>query len=364
MDKKPWWKRGLIGIILMALCAGSAMLGVGVYENYQMGRIPGLSFQEALEYTTKDNAEAVISVGTVKDGQISYTVYGENGEERVTKLHTYEIGSLTKTFTAAMIYQAVREEKVDMNGTIDRYLTLPEGKNYPTIEELLTHTSGYDAYYFESPMIGNFLSSRNSFYGITKEMVFDKAGKLRMDKESRGFVYSNYGYAVLGLVLEAVYDAEYTTLVNTFAQDKLGLHGTKISDQGGDLGNYWDWNGHDAYLPAGGVTSNMVDMLSYAQMQLEQNPCFAGCHNSLKAINASTEAYKAMGIYMDEIGMAWMIDRENGIIWHNGGTGAYNSYLGFHPEMGTAVVVLSNLPPDYRIPATVLGVKRLRELCS
>lgn len=60
--------------------------------------------------------------------------------------------------------------------------------------------------------------------------------------------------------------------------------------------------------------------------------------------------------------MAWIMDSENGIVWHNGGTGQYNSYLGFRPETGTAVVVLSSLAPSYRIPATVLGVKRLLEL--
>ncbi|MBR5109722.1 MAG: serine hydrolase [Clostridia bacterium] len=69
-----------------------------------------------------------------------------------------------------------------------------------------------------------------------------------------------------------------------------------------------------------------------------------------------------MGIHMDEIGMAWIIDRENGIVWHNGGTGHYNSYLGFDPEAGTAVVILSNLSPNDCIPATVLGIKLLQEL--
>ena len=58
----------------------------------------------------------------------------------------------------------------------------------------------------------------------------------------------------------------------------------------------------------------------------------------------------------------WIIDSKNNIIWHNGGTGNYNSYLGFNPETGTAVVVLSNLAPNYRVPATVLGVKLLLEL--
>ena len=84
--------------------------------------------------------------------------------------------------------------------------------------------------------------------------------------------------------------------------------------------------------------------------------------DSLKSINASTEMYKTMGIHMDEIGMSWILDSKNNIIWHNGGTGNYNSYLGFNPETGTAVVVLSNLAPNYRVPATVLGVKQLLEL--
>ena len=183
-----------------------------------------------------------------------------------------------------------------------------------------------------------------------------------MNKDNYGFTYSNFGYAVLGLVLEAVYDTDYTTLVNHFVQEELGLTDTKISDQSGDLGNYWDWKSDDAYLAAGAVTSDITDMLSYAQMQLSAHPYFAECHKSLQEINASTRDYETMGIYMDEIGMAWIIDTKNGIIWHNGGTGNYNSYLGFQPETGTAVVVLSNLAPSYRIPATVLGVKLLEEL--
>ncbi|MBR3099834.1 MAG: serine hydrolase [Clostridia bacterium] len=86
------------------------------------------------------------------------------------------------------------------------------------------------------------------------------------------------------------------------------------------------------------------------------------CHESRKTINASTESYLAMGIRMDGIGMAWILDNENGFIWHNGGTGHYNSYLGFCRETGTAVAVLSNLSPNDRIPATVLGIKKLQEL--
>lgn len=355
-------KRALITSVVIVVCAGVVMLGLSLYGKYRMRKIPALSFQEALAYTTKENDDAVITVGIIKGGQISYTVYGANGKELPQALHTYEIGSLTKTFTAAMISKAVREERIDIRETIDRYLPLPEGNAYPTIEELLTHTSGYQSEYFEIPMISNFFTGRNDFYGITREMLLRKAGELNLPEEEYPFSYSNYGYAVLGLVLEAVYERDYTTLMNAFLQEELHLANTRISNQNGDLGKYWDWNSNDAYLSAGAITSDISDMLSYAQMLLDQYAYFADCQKSLKEIHASTEQNKMIGIRLDAIGMAWIIDRENGIIWHNGGTGDYNSYLGFIPETGAAVVVLSNLSPNYRIPATVLGIKALTEL--
>lgn len=115
-------------------------------------------------------------------------------------------------------------------------------------------------------MISNFVSGKNDFYGITRERIGDKIGSLPVLEKS--FKYSNFGYAVLGLVLEKVYNQDYKILLNDFAQNELGLGNTKISDKSGDLGNYWDWNDDDAYLPIGAITSNIEDMLLYAQIQL------------------------------------------------------------------------------------------------
>ena len=364
MNQKKASKKKMMIIILLSvfLCASLAAGGLSWYGKTQMAKLPGLTFREALEYTTHDKKDAVITVGTIRDGQASWTVYGENAQELPADLHTYEIGSLTKTFTAALTGKAVSEGKVDLNATVDRYLSLPGEKQYPTVMELLTHTSGYKGYYFETPMIRNFFGRRNSFCGINRSMVLSRAKKLNMHEENHGFEYSNYGYAILGLVLESVYGTDYTEIVNSYVQNDLGLKGTKISEKDGDLNHYWDWEPNDAYLSAGALTSNIMDILRYAQMQLDGDPRFAQCHKSLKIINATTEKYRMSGIHMDEIGMAWIIDNENGFIWHNGGTGHYNCYLGFCPESGTAAVVLSNLSPDDRIPATVLGIKLLQEL--
>lgn len=327
-----------------------------------MDKIPELIFREALEYSTRDKPDAVIAVGIIKDGKSSYTVYGSDGAVLADDAHSFEIGSLTKTFTAALVNKALKEGKLSLDGSIDKYLELPAGKTYPTIEKLLTHSSGYKNWYFELPMISSFFMGGNDYYGISKESALKKAASLNMPEESYGFNYSNFGYAVLGLVLESVYDSDYTSLLNEFVNTELGLESTQPICQSSSPGKYWAWKADDAYIPAGAIRSDIGDMLDYAQMNLEENPILADTHKSLKIIEASTAAYKSMEINLDEIAMAWIIDRKNGIIWHNGGTDNYNSYLGFKPEQKTAVVILSNLPPNYRIPATVLGVKLLLEL--
>ena len=162
-------------------------------------------------------------------------------------------------------------------------------------------------------------------------------------------------------MLENVYGESWKKLADDFLLNEMGLKNTHVSDESGDLGNYWDWRDDDAYLSAGSVVSNISDMLKYAEYYLKNDELYRECQESVKTINASSSSYKTMGVNMDEIGLSWIIDRGNEIVWHNGGTGHYNSYIGFSKENNTAVVILSNLAPDYRIPATVLGVKLLLE---
>lgn len=355
------WKKVLQGTSAIVLAGAAMVFGFAIYGNHQMGKIPALSFEDSLNYTLKGNNQAFITVGVLQDGQAAYTVYGKDGAKMSQMEHRYEIGSLTKTFTAALIQKAVREGKVSLDDAIDKHLDLPEGGTYPTVEQLLTHTSGYKAHYFELPMIGNFFGRRNDFHGITGDMVLARLSKVSVSGEPQGFRYSNFGYATLGLVLEAVYGEDYTSLVNGFASKELGLENTRISVKEDDGMRYWDWQDGDAYLSAGGLTSTISDMLEYARLQLAGNGILATTHDSFAVIHASTKAFKTMGIHMDEIGAGWIMDRENRIIWHNGGTGDYNCYLGFSLETETAVVVLANLAPNYRIPGTVMGIKLLKQ---
>ena len=95
-----------------------------LYGKAQMRKIPGLTFADALRYTTQGKPDARITVGMIKDGQVSYTVYGEDGLILPAENHTYEIGFLTKTLTAAMISKAVTEGRIRLDDTIDAYINM------------------------------------------------------------------------------------------------------------------------------------------------------------------------------------------------------------------------------------------------
>ncbi len=262
-----------------------------------------------------------------------------------------------------MLCKAISEDKLSLDDKIDKYLKLSPKSYYPTIKRLITHTSGYDNYYFESPMILNFLKGRNDFYGINENMLLKRIGRVKLENKDYKFNYSSFGISAIGAILEQVYHKDYITLMNSYIKQDLGLTNTKISDGFGDLGHYWEWSDSDAYMPAGALVSNISDMMKYAQLQMIENPKYLSlAHKPLAVISANNRINEKMGINMNEIGAAWIIDNENDILWHNGGTENYNSYIGFDKEKQLAVVVLSNLPPRYRIPATVIGIKILTTL--
>jgi len=359
-------KKKIVVIMLVAVVLLLAAVGVwyilALYSTHELlARTVDMSFDELLGEALEGKKDACVTVGVLKDGQTSYEVYGEGGERLDQTEYRYEIGSITKTMTAALIAQAILEEKLQLTDTIDKYLELPNGKIYPTIEALLTHTSGLDEEYYEWSMLPYlFHHEKNPLSGITGENILQEYREVKLKKgKEYGFSYSNYGFALLGLVLEKVYGTDYTSLLNHYLADDLAMKNTYVSNGDADFEGNWQWEDGDAYIPAGAVVSNITDMLLYAQAQLGDDQALTLCHQSLKRVDASNKWKRMAGFCVDEIGMSWIIDTENRIIWHNGGTGVHSSYLGFCPEKNTAVVVLSNLSQDEDISTTTIGFKKL-----
>ncbi len=342
--------------ILIIIISVSVFAGIAYYR---MNQIPMMTFDEMISYTTKDNEDAFISVGIIKDGETTYRIYGNNASILPNEEYIYEIGSITKTFTACLISKAVDEGKIDLDDHIDKYIDLPEKKYYPTLKKLVTHTSGYKGYYFDLQMATNSIhGQKNDFYGIKNDQVINKLAKTELNNEDYKFQYSNFGMAVLGNVLSSIYESDYTSLMNDYIANELKLENTSVSDGTGNLKGYWNWESNDAYIPAGALTSNISDMLKYIELQISEDiPYISHTHETLAYINGTTKQYEKMDIRMDQAGMGWMIDQKNNIIWHNGATSNFNSYVAFDKDNKIGVVVLSNCSPNYRIPTTVMGSK-------
>lgn len=358
-------KKKIVWIFIIAVLI--IIIGIGIFWSiilYRMDQIPLMSFDEMISYTTKDNEDAIITVGIIKGEEMSYTIYGSNASILPSEEHIYEIGSITKTFTTSLLSKAIDEGKIDLNDHIDKSINLSEKAYYPNLKNLVTHTSGYKGYYFDWQMVSNFFHrEENDFYSINNDKLIKKIEKVELDNKDYKYQYSNFGMAVLGKVLSDVYNTQYGQLMNNFIANDLRLEHTQISDGTGNLSGYWNWKSDDAYLPAGALTSTISDMMQYIELQIAGDISYLSHgHEMVAKINATTKQYEKMGIRMDGVGLGWMIDLKNNITWHNGATSNFNSYAAFDKDKQIGVVILSNCSPNYRIPATVMGPKLMMAL--
>ncbi|MDO5022746.1 MAG: serine hydrolase domain-containing protein [Eubacteriales bacterium] len=352
-----------LGIVL-ALCLALFYFVANAKQRLEEAKktIPDMSFQDMLCYTLKDNEDGVITVGIIKQGKSEKHAYGTDGVEIADTSKLYEIGSISKTVTAAMVYDAVKNNIIEINKSIDNYIPLKKDRYYPTVAELISHTSGYKPYYFEWSMLGTKLSNKNDFLGINSEKLINRLNSINLKKESHGFRYSNFGYAVLGEILKNINGKPYYMQLKDKLSELNMQNSFLISDQKG-IENRWEFKPDDVYLSAGGIVSNIEDMLNYAEFQLLDSSC--SLHAQLaKTPEANEEKNAWMGMRFDAVAYGWMMDMENNFYWHNGATGHYNSYMAFSPERDTAVIILSNLKNNYRIPATIMGPKLMKEVLS
>lgn len=333
--------------------------GIIFYQQGQLSKLDGMTAMDMIKYCSSGK-DKKISVAIIDNGEITYRVFGSDGEEN-DSLYDYEIGSISKSFVGLLSAKAISEGKLNLDDSISSYLDLGDARYYPTIERLLTHTSGYKSYYFDSKMIGNKLARiSNDFYGISRADILKKAKQINLENRDYSFEYSNFGISVLGLVLEKIYNDSFTNLMNNYISSELGLSDTRVAEQTGNLNKYWKWKVNDGYIPAGSIISNIKDMASYLNMYMSGAKDYNEMtYTKIKNINANNAIYEKMNIRMDAVGMTWMIDEKNNIIWHNGATTDFNSYIGFNKDKKKGVVVLSNLNANDKISMTVIGAKLL-----
>jgi D-alanyl-D-alanine-carboxypeptidase/D-alanyl-D-alanine-endopeptidase len=263
----------------------------------------------------------------------------------------FEIGSVTKAFTSLLLADMAQRGEVALTDPVSRYLPagvkLPErGGRSIQLQDLATHTSGLP----RLPPNLRPKDAANPYADYTVPHLYEFLSRysLKRDIGSR-YEYSNLGGGLLGHVLSCRAGMDYEALVRARITGPLQMNSTAIAlsgemkarlavGHGARLKPVANWD-----LPtlagAGALRSTANDLLSFIAANLGYtNSPLAPSMIAMLAIRRPT------GVPAVEVALGWHILTRFGddIIWHDGGTGGYRSFVGYNPNARTGVVVLSN----------------------
>ncbi len=305
----------------------------------------------ARAYVNKVNTVG-LSIGVVKDGDTYTYGYGatqkENGHIPGPDA-IFEIGSITKTFTATLLAYFVTEGKVSLSDPITKYLPDSVAANKSlqqiTLQMLANHTSGLPR--LPSNMLLNAATMVDPYKDYDKEKLFAYLKKCELASvPGEKYTYSNLAAGLLGTILERVSGKTYEEMVTDIICKPLHMNNTvqhpdakqkeqevKVYNDKGEPVQMWNM---DALAGAGALRSSLHDMLLYAQVNMKEKK------SSLS--KAMTLTHHITYDKEMTIGLGWHMGKtkDDNYIWHNGGTGGCSSYMAFSPDKKIAVVVLSN----------------------
>lgn len=299
-----------------------------------------------------------IVVGLVDEKGVRVITYGKASQDSKLALDgnsVFEIGSVTKVFTATLLADMAERGEVSLSDPISKYLPKTvktptrDGKEI-TLFDLATQTSGLPR------LPTNFAPKdpQNPYADYSVEQMYAFLSGYSLTRAiGETYEYSNLGVGLLGHILALRAGTDYETLVRKRICQPLGMSDTKIkltpemlprlaTGHNPALKPVPNWN-----LPtlagAGALRSTVNDMLKFvaANLGLTKSPL-------LVAMQKAQQSQRETGQADLSIGLNWHILKkfDSEIIWHNGGTGGYHSFIGFDRKTRRGVVVLSNSAND------------------
>ncbi len=267
----------------------------------------------------------------------------------------FEIGSVSKVFTSLLLSDMARRGEVALTDPVQKYLPAQarvpaRGGREITLQDLATQTSGLPR--LPSNLHPKDPSDPYADYTVADLDRFLSSYELSRDIGSK-YEYSNLGVGLLGHALSLKAGMTYEALLKSRICTPLGMKSTVITVPPEMKSRFAA--GHDAELNtvpywtlptlagAGAIRSTANDLLTFlaADLGYKSTP-LAPAMASMLAVRRPT------GEPGLEIALGWHVLTRDGIeiVWHNGGTGGFRSFVGYVPKYRTGVVVLSNAETD------------------
>ncbi|WDZ76663.1 serine hydrolase [Ensifer adhaerens] len=264
----------------------------------------------------------------------------------------FEIGSVTKVFTALLLADAVEKGTLNLDTPVSSLLpadvALQEDKQTPiTLRHLATHMSGLPR--LPANLVPADINNPYADYDTAKLYAFLSSHKplRRPGVENE---YSNLGAGLLGHALALKAGLTYEDLVISRIATPLSMKDTAITQRpdwverratghGAAQEPVRDWD-LDALQGAGALRSTADDLLGFLEAAMGKTPSPLA---PAFAILLATKAPIGNGDD-DQQALGWVISGkgDDQVVWHNGGTGGYRSFVGYRPSTGVGVVALSN----------------------
>lgn len=310
-----------------------------------------------------------LSIGVLENGnwaKIGYRLVDNEFIKTKNDDKLFEVGSITKTFTASLILKLVDEGKMKLSDPIQKYLPIQMAQdsfqnNTITVQHLITHTSGLSSgpSSFTLPYLKALIfTPKNPNRNFKAKQYYRYLKRFKLDYvPGQKWEYNNAGYGLLGEFVsnsngisweESVQENIFTPLgmLNSyFTIDKHNRDSFVIGITAkGKNSKPWEMN---FINPAGAIKSTLNDMIIYTSAQLAITPqnfgFFEATHDPLDFQTKMPEDKLWKG---NAMGLGWwhnLEDARNTFIWHGGASGGYTSFVGFSKSKEKAVVILSNI---------------------
>jgi len=269
---------------------------------------------------------------------IGYSFISDDEKKLSTNITKYRIGSISKMFTATMIFQLIEEGKTSLTTTLDTYFpNLPSAKKI-TISNLLNHRSG----------LHNFTDDPNyttwMMHSKTQDEMLTLISKNKVDfQPNEKASYSNSNYVVLGFIIEKISKQPYSKNLNERITSKIGLlntyFGSKTNTNNNESFSYQfinNWTQEpetDMTIPggAGSIVSTPTDLTKFIEALFSIKLISQSSLNQMKTI---TDGYGN--------GMFQIPFYKKKAYGHNGGIDGFLSNLAYFPEDSLAIAYCTN----------------------
>jgi len=294
-----------------------------------------------------------IIAGVVDNGRVQVYGAGNLGRNapKLDESTEFQIGSITKTFTATLLAVMVRDGDVKLNDPIQKYL--PRDVRAPQFEDQSITLANLAEQNSGLPRLPTNMAPRDPsdpYDDYTPAMLYDfLKGYTLPNAPGSQYDYSNLGVGLLGDLLARAAKTSYENVLQRRVLKPLGMYDTSTIPNA--VMQMHLAPGHDASVrvappwhfgelaAAGALYSNMHDMLRFLQANL------ATSKGPLVRVMAFAQQPRAVGQFekIARVGLVWEIDIPLGITWHNGETGGYHGFIGFNREQHSGIVVLANI---------------------